>query len=158
MFAKSSFLLTTILSFIFMLLTSPLFAAAAPIPSPLALAAPAPVAMPQAHVPTSLMGRTIILRSPAAEAEAVEVNIDTDALPINRAERFALRMERARKLAWFNGFINIRSTSWRHDEALGGASTTRREWQARWKYKNESVYLFTRQSIPWATHFPRARI
>ena len=99
MFAKSSFLLTTILSFIFMLLTSPLFAAAAPIPSPLALAAPAPVAMPQAHVPTSLMGRTIILRSPAAEAEAVEVNIDTDALPINRAERFALRMERARKLA-----------------------------------------------------------
>lgn len=95
MFAKSSFLLTTILGFIFMLLTSPLFASALPIASPNPIAAPAPLAMPQAYNPTSLMGRTIILRSPAAEAEAV----DLDALPIKRAERFALRMERARRLA-----------------------------------------------------------
>lgn len=100
MFAKSSFLLTTVLSFIFMLLTSPLFAFALPVPSPFALAAPAPLAMPRAHIPTSLMGRTIILRSPAAEAEAeAEVDVDADTLPINRAERFALRMEHARRLA-----------------------------------------------------------
>ncbi|KIM49596.1 hypothetical protein M413DRAFT_21784 [Hebeloma cylindrosporum] len=99
MFAKSSFLLTTILSFILMLLISPLFAAALPISSPLPVAAPAALAMPQAHNPTSLMGRTIILRSPAAESEAVEADVDNDALPINRAERFARRMERARRLA-----------------------------------------------------------
>jgi hypothetical protein len=43
------------------------------------------------------MGRTIILRSAAAEAEKVDV--DAGALLINRAERFARRMERARRLA-----------------------------------------------------------
>jgi len=96
MFAKSSFLFTAILGFIFMLLTSPLFAAALP------------VAAHQARNPTSLMGRTyhansnahaarapiqpIVLRSAAAEAEG-------DALAMRRSERFALRMERARRLA-----------------------------------------------------------
>ena len=90
MLAKSSFLFTTILSFILMLLTSPLFASALPIP--IAAPAPAPLAVPQ--VPTSLLGRTIILRSAAAEA----VDADADTIP-NRAERFALRMKHARKPA-----------------------------------------------------------
>jgi len=46
--------------------------------------------MPQAHNPTSLIGRTIVLRSAAADA---------DAFLINRAEQFTLRMERAREVA-----------------------------------------------------------
>jgi len=81
-----------------MLLTSPLFATALPI------------AAHQARNPTSLMGRMyhansnahvarapiqpIVLRSAAAAAGA-----EGDALAIRRSERFALRMERARRLA-----------------------------------------------------------
>jgi hypothetical protein len=95
MFAKSSFLGTIILSFILMLVTSPLFASTLPISSPISIASPAPLAMPQAHIPTSLMGRTIILRSAGAEAEEVD---NVDAIP-NRAERFALRMKHAGRLA-----------------------------------------------------------
>ena len=99
MFFKSSFPLT-ILSFILMLLTTPLFASALPISSPFSIAAPAPLAMPQTHIPTSLMGRIIILRSAAAEAEEVD---NVGAIP-NRTERFALHMNYARRPTWFNGF------------------------------------------------------
>lgn len=77
------------LSFNLILLTSPFFASVLPI------AAPSPLTTPQAHNPTTLMGRTIILRSAVAEAEAVD--FDADAIP-NRAERFALRMKYARRL------------------------------------------------------------
>ena len=123
--------------------------------------APAPIGMPQARNTTNLMGRTIILRSAAAEAE--QVDADADAFLINRAlERFTLRMECARRLAWFNGFIDIRSIFLEIWPSIGRSIHHEAGITSKVDAKHESslsIYLTHRSISPSpATHLPRARI
>ncbi|KDR82021.1 hypothetical protein GALMADRAFT_221910 [Galerina marginata CBS 339.88] len=112
MFAKPSFLFTLVLGFLFALLSLPSVSALpAPVPAPAAL--PAVVVLPvqaRASNPTSLLGRRYhanpnVARAASPDGPEGPIMVlraaDTGAVlePIKRAERFQLRMERARRLA-----------------------------------------------------------
>jgi len=98
----SQLLFTLVLGFIFALLS----VSALPTPAPLAMAAPAPVAAPMAASnPASLLGRVYRASNPNVARDISSTSpiilraADTGSPLINRAERFQLRMDRARRMA-----------------------------------------------------------